>query len=88
MTRITHLKLLDGSDLCSWYDPTRRVDVFPDAREAVADWGNCELDEVDYTDTEGGEFFTIDGVPVAYIEVRWSRPAKVSPFPATLMAAE
>lgn len=71
MPRITKLKTIAGGEIGSWYDSTGIFDVFPDARRYLADWANCEYSDIDYVETEGGEFFFVEDEPVAYLEWKW-----------------
>lgn len=79
-----HLKTLQGRTIHSWRNWPRWDDI----QEEVAAWADCEPDEVHILETEdGGEFITIDGIPVAYVETdAAAHRSNVVPFP--MQAAE
>jgi hypothetical protein len=39
---------------------------WPEVRRVIADWADCELDEIDLDDRDG-KTITIDGDPVGYV---------------------
>lgn len=59
-----HLKDLKGRVIYTWTS-------WPSwdwIQEEVAHWADCLSDEVGNIETPGGEFMTVDGIPVAYLE--------------------
>lgn len=88
MTLITHLTAINGRRLCSWYDQTRKADIFSDARLEVSDFFDCALSEIDYEELEEGDFFTVNGIPVATLQWHVQKaPAPVETI-INLQAAE
>jgi hypothetical protein len=93
MPRITKLMLLNGQELCSWYDakPTleSRYAMWAKARLEIACRWECPLSEVGYDeDTPAGECFTVDDEPIAYLAHQFVSIAPVVDLRPLMQAAE
>lgn len=59
-----HLKTLRGAIVTTWH----RWPEWGTIAAEVADWADCQPNEVKEIETPGGTFITAQGVPVAYMD--------------------
>jgi len=84
-TKITKLKTVANRVLSEW--PAHTDSVFEEARDRVADWAGVDAETVGYEELAGGDFFTVDGQPVAFLETTPVALPTPAPVPY-LIAAE
>ena len=65
---ITTLYALPRQEVRQWIDSTCRYPVWNDAQAEVADWFGVDPEEVEWTELDEGEFLTVDGEPVGFME--------------------
>lgn len=55
----------DHSEVSSWLGDPEHL-IIQEAYEVIADWTNSDLDDVDFRDEGQGDFFFVQGAPVAF----------------------
>lgn len=59
-----YLKSLKGRVLCQWH----HWPLWATIQEELADWADCQPEDVACIETPDGDFLTVEGIPVAYME--------------------
>ena len=65
---ITTLYALPRQQICQWIDSTCRYPVWLAAQNEIAEWAGVDSEEVEWTELDEGEFLTVDGEPVGFME--------------------